>query len=133
MKIWPFWTKLWLFECRCPSNCTSEKTSFKVKEQTNENYRKNTENKPLQDCFPTYWCQICTETFKPISNCCCHGYKDCPLKIVIFQILSNLSEIWYSCSVFDPKDEYVKSFSKIWIFDQWFQLNPVFSDFVKSF
>ena len=37
LKIWPFLTKLQLFECRCPSKCTSEKTSFKVKEQNNKN------------------------------------------------------------------------------------------------
>ena len=71
LKIWPFLTKLWLFECRCPSKCTSE--SFKEKEQNSKNYRKNKENEPLQ-------------------------------------ILSNLSEIWYSDSVFDPKEEYAKSF-----------------------
>ena len=118
LKIWPFFTKLWLFECRYPSKCTSEKTSFKVKEQNSMNYRRNKENDPLQECFPTCWCQICTETFWKKSNCCCHGYKNFPLKIVIFQILSNFSEIWYSDSVFDPEEKYVKSFSKIWIFDQ---------------
>ena len=36
--------------------------------------------------------------------------KNFPLKIVIFQILSNFSEIWYFDSVFDPEEEYVKSF-----------------------
>ena len=39
--------------------------------------------------------------------------KNCPLEIVIFEILSNLSEIWYSYLVFDPEQEYVNSFSKI--------------------
>ena len=33
LKIWPFLTKVWLFECRCPSKCTSEKTCFKVKKK----------------------------------------------------------------------------------------------------
>ena len=63
LKIWPFLTKLWLFECRCPTKCTSEKTSFKVKEQYSKDYRKNKENKPLQECFPACGCQICTKTF----------------------------------------------------------------------
>ena len=49
LKIWPFLTKLWLFECKCPSKCTSEKTSFKVKEQNSKNYHRNNENEPLQD------------------------------------------------------------------------------------
>ena len=37
--------------------------SFKVKEQNSKNHRKNKENDPLQECFPTCGCQICTETF----------------------------------------------------------------------
>ena len=58
-----FLTKLWLFECRCPSKCNSEKTSFKVKEQNSKNYHKNKENERLHECFATCGCQICTETF----------------------------------------------------------------------
>ena len=63
LKIWPFLTKLWLFQFRCPSKCTSEKMSFKVRQHNIKNYRENKENEPLQECFPTCGCQICTETF----------------------------------------------------------------------
>ena len=54
------------------------------------------------------------------------------VKTVIFLMLSNPNEIHFSCSVFNPEQEYIKSFLEISIFDQWYQLKTVNSETISN-